>query len=145
MNDESLEGVFVRLAHEIEHHEQEVIAGSELSALTETQITYLDMIGHLPEPTITELAAALRISKPTATIAVDRLGQLGLVMRVRSDSDRRCSHIHLTESGHRLADLHNRVHGKFARLIADALPTGEAQTLARLLSKAMTRLEGGDA
>lgn len=145
MNDENLEGVFVRLAHEIEHHEQEVISGSELSALTETQITYLDMIGHLPEATITELATALRISKPTATIAVDRLGHLGLVIRVRSDSDRRCSHIHLTESGHRLADLHNRVHGKFAHRIADALPADEAQTLAKLLSKALAELEGRDA
>lgn len=63
----ALEFVLVRLAHEIEHHEQEIIGGNELSALTSTQITYLDKISHLAEPTLTELAHALHVTKPTAT------------------------------------------------------------------------------
>ena len=141
----SLESVLVRLAHEIEHHEQQITSRSDLSTLTETQITYLDMIRHLLEPTPTELAQALRVRKPTATVYVERLKEIGLVTKVRSDSDRRCSHIHLTESGRRLADLHNRIHGMFAHRIEGALSKDEAGTLRELLSKALNTMEGTDA
>ena len=61
-------------------------------------------------PTIGEVADALYVRHHTATELIDRTQQLGLVERVRSDSDARRVQLRLTESGRtvlgRLTDVH---------------------------------------
>lgn len=52
---------------------------------------------------LTEMASALSVSQPTASITVDRLVKSGIVERTSNPSDRRVTHINLTERGKRIA------------------------------------------
>ena len=71
--------------------------------LTVRQLQYLDTIGQLTDPAISELATALCVSKPTTTVGVRRLARSGLVEKVPSRLDRRKVDVKLTETGANLA------------------------------------------
>jgi DNA-binding MarR family transcriptional regulator len=60
---------------------------------------YLKEIAEMNNPTLSELALHMKRSKPSVTIAVDKLESKGYVKRVQADQDRRSFHIHLTEKG----------------------------------------------
>lgn len=52
---------------------------------------------------VSQLALALSIGAPTASHLVERVVQAGLAVRIESTSDRRVTHVHLTERGHDMA------------------------------------------
>jgi DNA-binding MarR family transcriptional regulator len=128
------------LSYSMEQHETQVIAASEFSALTMSQIHYLDMIYHLQEPTLSDLARRLGVSKPTVTVAVDALERKGYVRKVRSLEDKRVLHVMLTARGKASAELHESIHRGYAGKIAAGLEPGELDSLRELLSKALTSL-----
>ena len=45
---------------------------------------------------MSDVAARLEVSRPTATVALEKLEQKGYVTKVPSSIDRRVSHVHLT-------------------------------------------------
>lgn len=62
----------------------------EVADLTLRQIAILLQIYLIPPPhTVRGLAETLGVTKPVITRALDRMGELGLVDRVRDDRDRR--------------------------------------------------------
>jgi DNA-binding MarR family transcriptional regulator len=63
---------------------------AEARVLTLRQIAILLQIYLIPPPhTVRGLAETLGVTKPVITRALDRMGELGLVDRVRDDRDRR--------------------------------------------------------
>jgi DNA-binding MarR family transcriptional regulator len=85
-----------------------------------------------------ELARVQRVSRPAIVSAVDTLARSGLVLRTRSDADRRLVAVELTPSGTRLVvEAHKRWHREERRAAA-ALTHAEQRTLARLLRKLNT-------
>ncbi|HYB11780.1 MAG TPA: MarR family transcriptional regulator [Alphaproteobacteria bacterium] len=79
--------------------------------LTARQLALLLTVYLGPPPhTVRGLAAALRISKPAITRALDRLSQLGLIRRQRDDADRRNVFVERTAKGSAfLNDLGGRI------------------------------------
>lgn len=61
-------------------------------------------------PTIGEVADALLVKHHTATGLVDRTQELGLLDRVRDETDSRRVHLRLTEEGHRMLRELTAVH-----------------------------------
>ncbi len=106
--------------------------------LTHTQLFYLETISRLGNPNITELSAALRLTKPTVKVAVDRLIGRELVFKVRSDADRRSAHLHLTEKGRLINQMHEYAHERIAETIAATLDKEELECLLKLLSKVLS-------
>lgn len=51
---------------------------------------------------VRDLAKELKVSKPVITRAVNSLEKLGLVKRVRIESDKRCCLVSATDAGHAL-------------------------------------------
>ncbi len=107
----------------------------EMQDLTATQFNYLEVIGELENPTLTELAAAMGLTKPSVTIALDRLMVKGLVRKVRSDSDKRSSHLHLTEFGEQINKRHDYAHDYVIELIERKLNENEVKSFTLLLDK----------
>lgn len=78
--------------------------------LTLRQLAILSQIYLVAPPhTVRGLAAALNVTKPVITRALDRMGQMGLVDRIRDDDDKRNVIIKRTVKGalylERLGDL----------------------------------------
>jgi DNA-binding MarR family transcriptional regulator len=123
---------FTRLISAAEENAKEQC---EMQDLTTTQLNYLEIIGELDNPTITELASAMELTKPSVTIVVDRLSAKGFVRKVHSDTDRRCSHLHLTELGEQINKWHDCAHGFMIDFIAKKLNKEEVKSFTLLLDK----------
>lgn len=129
------------LTRKVEENEVRIIEQSELSQLTRKQIFYLDVIYQLKNPSLGELADKLKLSKPSITAIVDKLEGRGYVRKVKSDEDRRSSHIHMTEKGNKIADLHNEIHWGIADFFTRSMSKTELNTLVKLLNKTVRAME----
>jgi DNA-binding MarR family transcriptional regulator len=68
---------------------------------------------------------------------LNRLEEHGFLQKVKSDSDRRSAHVHLTEKGDKASHLHVDVHKRFAKLLTQQLTDSEKEILVVLLNKAI--------
>jgi len=105
--------------------------------LTLTQMHYLEMISELKNPNLTELAAAMKLTKPTITVLVDKLIEKELVYKVQSDADRRSTHLHLTERGKLINQMHEYAHRRIVEQIEKRIDAEEIAQLILLLEKIM--------
>ncbi len=110
----------------------------QLLNLTHTQMHYLETINSLDNPNITELAQVLRLSKPTVKVAVDKFIEKDFLYKVRSDEDRRTAHLHLTEKGKLINQMHDYYHRLIAESIIRKLNKEELATLVSLLTKVLS-------
>ena len=108
-----------------------------LSSLTHTQLHYLENINSLGNPNITELAIQLKLSKPTVKVAVDKLIEKDYIFKVQSDEDRRSAHIHLTEKGKLINQMHDYAHRRIAEFLSQKLSKEELDELILLLNKVL--------
>lgn len=117
--------------------EEEAKEQYNLNELTITQMHYLEMISELSNPNLTELAVAMKLTKPTVTVLVDRLIEKELIYKVQSDADRRSTHLHLSERGKLINQMHEYAHRRMAEEIEKKVNADEAVQLKRLLEKIM--------
>jgi DNA-binding MarR family transcriptional regulator len=109
------------------------------------QLHYLDQVDRLGQPTFSELARELGVSRPSVTAAVAKLVAAGYLKKVASDEDRRVAHIHLAAKGKRIVKLHEQVHAALARMFTDALDEREMRVLIRMLNKVIAHSQAIDA
>lgn len=129
--------IITRKAYDIE---DQAIKESEFSELSLSQIHHLEAINELENPTVSELAKKLELSKPTVTIMLDKLNDKGYIRKVRSDSDRRSAHVHLTKKGEKLEQLHIKIHEKLADTLTKDLNNREKEILRIILDKSVESL-----
>lgn len=117
--------------------EMEELAREQLNIkeLTTAQMHYLEVINEMSNPNITELATEMRLTKPTVTVALDKLMKKGYVTKIQSDEDRRSSHLHLSKKGMLINQMHEHAHSQFAELMQEALEPNELDELTVLLEK----------
>lgn len=105
--------------------------------LTLTQMNYLETISQLNNPNLTELSAEMNLTKPTVKVAIDKLIEKDYIYRVKSDEDRRSAHLHLTEKGMLINQMHDYAHKQMADIIVKNLQKSEIEQLEILLEKAL--------
>lgn len=71
--------------------------------LTGPQLTVVKILEAVGGLSLSELSSRIRAQNSTVTGIIDRMEREGLVVRARSQTDRRVVHIHLTEKGTKLA------------------------------------------
>jgi DNA-binding MarR family transcriptional regulator len=109
-----------------------------LLSLTHTQMHYLETIDLLHNPNITELARSLGLSKPTVKVAIDKFIEKDFLYKVQSDDDRRSAHLHLTEKGKLIDQMHDYYHKRIAESFSRNLSKEDLETLVRLLNKVLS-------
>lgn len=109
-----------------------------LISLTHTQMHYLETINLLQNPNITELARNLKLTKPTVKVAVDKFIEKDFLFKIKSDEDRRSAHLHLTEKGKLINQMHDYYHKRIAESFSRKLNREEMDTLIGLLTKVLT-------
>jgi len=133
----NLEEIVARLSNIMVRMEDSAKDQFNLTSLTHTQMNYLETISLMGNPNITELARNLKLSKPTVKVAIDKFIEKDYVFKVRSDEDRRSAHLHLTEKGELINQMHVFAHKKIAGLISRKLTGEELETLTRILNKVL--------
>lgn len=108
--------------------------------LTGPQLAVVKMLESVERLSLSELSALIRARNSTVTGIIDRMEQGGLVVRRRSESDRRVVHIALTAAGRRLArTLEVEPVAIFHRVLAELDPRDAAE-LGRILTKLARRV-----
>lgn len=79
-----------------------LIAADADANMTCRQMAILALVAEFPGLSNGPIAGALKISRPVVTRAADRLTELGLLLRVQDDEDRRKVCLTITASGRRL-------------------------------------------
>jgi DNA-binding MarR family transcriptional regulator len=110
-------------------------ADSRLSKLTIHQFQYIDAINELGEPSITEIALRLKITKASVTTGINKLIKLGYVTKTQSDQDKRVFHISLTESSERLVKAKQQALKEYGEFIALALTQEESKQFRATITK----------
>jgi len=131
----NLVDIVAKLSNLMAQMEEQAKEKYNTTGLTQTQMHYLETIGQLGNPNFTELSLALKLSKPTVTVAIDKLIEKECVYKVRSDQDRRSTHLHLTEKGILLNKMHDFAHKSIARLFTKSLTYEELDKLMELINK----------
>ena len=88
-----------------------------------------------------ELAAFSHRTRPTTTVLVDKLEQMGLVRRERSDGDARRTMVALTGAGEALRGEFESISRRLVKLVYSPLEKGEPEILESLLVKILANLE----
>jgi len=130
--------IIAELSNIIGNTEEAAKEQFNLQNLTITQMHYLETINLLDNPNITELALRLKLSKPTVKVAVDKLIERDYVLKIQSDADRRSAHLHLTEKGKLMNQMHDYAHVSIAELISKKLNKDEMITFEELLLKILS-------
>lgn len=134
-----LQNIIALLSREIVELEESAKEQFSFNELTLTQMHYLETINQLQNPNLTELALELNLTKPTVTVAVDKLIEKEYVYKVKSDEDRRSMHLHLTEKGKLLNQMHDYAHKLLAERMITTLDDNELSELQHLLYKYVNR------
>ena len=105
------------------------------AGLTLSQFGALEALYHLGPLSQKEIGEKVLRSSGNMTMVIDNLEKRGLVRRERSNSDRRCYSIHLTNKGNSII---RQIFPRHAAMIANemsVLSTAEQNTLAKLCRK----------
>ena len=115
--------------------QRQVGSGSRFSTLTINQFHYIDVIARLGEPTITEIAEELKITKASVTGGVNKLIGLGFVQKTRSSNDRRVFHVRLTQTAQELVEARFQALQEYGLFVQSALSEEEARQLEATIVK----------
>ena len=133
--DYILTDIITILTTKIAKIEEEALAESRFSELTGKQMYYLEAISNLNNPNLGELATELNLSKPSITAIIDKFEEKEFIRKVKSDEDRRVSHIHMAERGKEIEKVHSKIHMRISNIFTSKLTKNELNSLIHLLSK----------
>jgi len=136
-----LEELINIVLNKAEQLEEMVKQESDLKNLTVKQLHCIELVHELENPTLSELTERLQITKPSTSVMLERLEEHGFVRRVKSDSDKRAAHVHLTDKGDTAAHLHVELHARFAQLLTKDLTESEKEILIVLLNQAVKSIQ----
>jgi DNA-binding MarR family transcriptional regulator len=131
----NLKETITYLSDLIEKIIEETLDKYDFSDLTQQQLNYLKVIVKMKNPTLSELARELNLTKPTVTVLVDKLAEKGYIKRVKSDEDRRVMHLHIDKKGAKINAMREIAHEKMAEKIRSGLNVSETEILTELLKK----------
>ncbi|MQR94450.1 MarR family winged helix-turn-helix transcriptional regulator [Fictibacillus phosphorivorans] len=114
---------------------EDTIQTAGVTNLSVNQIQYIQAIGKLNNPTISEIAEALNIAKASATTGINKLVQLGYAKKSQSTIDKRVYHVTLTENSKTFIQLNQQALENYVSFIKQLLSPDEAKQFEKTLEK----------
>ena len=85
--------------------------------------------------TVSEIASAMNITRPTATVAISKLEKRGYLEKKSDDADGRTVRVTLTKKGKRIDNFHRLYHYNMVTKIAEGLTKEEKDSLLKGIGK----------
>jgi len=114
---------------------------SGFAKLTIHQLQYIDAIGALGQPNLTELAEKLQITKASVTNGINKLISLGFVTKHQSNEDKRVYHVNLSADGLQIVEAKYQALRDYGEFIRSALNAEEARQFELILAKLVQLFE----
>jgi len=129
------------LTHTIVNYEESILEKLQSFDLTVKQFDYIYTINKMKNPSLSELAKELKLSKPSITAIIEKFSRKGYVRKVNSIEDKRSYHVYLTEKGEYIIHEHNAIHQIIADAFINTLCENELNELTALLNKVVCKLK----
>lgn len=113
----------------------------EYSDITYNIFLYLRKINSLGNPTVSKLAKAMEVSKPSASNMVSKIAEKGLLKTKASPRDGRVCLLELTDKGKKVVEIENWADMRFFDKIQEILNEEELEVLERICKKIAAGLE----
>lgn len=113
----------------------------EYSDITYNIFLYLRKINSLDNPTVSKLANAMEVSKPSASNMVYKIMEKGLLKTKASPKDGRVCLLELTDKGKKVVEIENWADMRFFEKIHEILDEEELEILERIFEKIAAGLE----
>ena len=128
------------ISNSTKENKEAVLSEDEFSKLTIKQYFYLDLISRLKEPTFTDLAEALKITKPSVSAIVNKLIDKGYIHKEQSEDDQRSYNLHLTDKGKTIIEAENKIYRAFSLHIRTTLNEAEQEQFVHIMKKILKTL-----
>ena len=127
----ALNEVLVDTYHNILRVEEKALKKSGRIHLSIKEMHLLEAVGKGDEQgrTVSEIADAMNITRPTATVAINKLEKRGYLEKQPDDADGRTVRVTLTRSGKRIDHFHRLYHYNMVTKISESLTDAEKASL----------------
>ena len=135
--EKSLNNVLVDTFNSILKFEENSLKKIVSVPVTITEAHIIEVVGTQKnkETTVSEIASMMRISTPTATVAVKKLEKKGFIKKAPCAKDGRRAIISLTEMGKKIDKAHGLFHTRMVRNISRQFREAEKEVLYRAITK----------
>lgn len=90
---------------------------SELKSFSSNDYYYLTTIYYLRKPNFSQIAEALKLTKPAVSAITRKLTNMGLIEKVQSETDKRMFYICITQKGQKIINGDEQLYEKIDLLI----------------------------
>jgi DNA-binding MarR family transcriptional regulator len=118
---------------------KESLSQTSLNHLTYNHYIYLNIIDKLGQPTLSEIAEELSITKPSVTVMINKLIKEKLVDKLQSPHDKRVYFVELSELGRVLTSIEEESFMEITNKIMGNLNTKEQEQLRALIKKGLSK------
>ena len=125
--------ILVSLFNDIIDVEEKAIISDEFQDISSNDMHIIEAIGQEEPKNMSTIAAAMRVTVGTLTIAINSLVKKGYVIRSRGEKDRRVVFISLSDKGNRAYEHHKKFHDEMTRAILKRLDENEIEVLMKAL------------
>ncbi len=128
----------VNITYDLQTQELKKTVFSNLSV---SEVHVLEAVSLEAKPTMTNVANRLRITIGSLTTAINKLIEKKMVMRSRSDADKRVVYLVLTQSGKKAVDVHNEIHASIDKIVMDCIPEEKMQWVCDTIKEISSRMQ----
>ena len=133
--EQEINRFLVEVFNDVLHLEEASLADGPCKNLSVSELHVLEAVQNAGEDSsMSALAAHLRITASTLTVAVKTLEQKGYLIRQRSQQDKRRVTVHLTDKADAALAHHTDFHKKLVQGVSSHLTPNQMQDLANALS-----------
>lgn len=129
-----LNELLVKIFNYISRFEELSLKAISKTSVTVTEAHMLEIIGNKSR-SVSQIASAMSIAVPTATVAVKKLESKGYITKTACTSDARRFIIELTAEGKRINRAHNLFHKKMVHNVSCGLTEAEKDALLSAIKK----------
>jgi DNA-binding MarR family transcriptional regulator len=139
----AFEGLLIQvdeiIHNSIQQYKEEILGNSRYSAVTASQLYYLEAVSAMSNPTLSKLATCLKITKSSASIAIRKLIENGFLVKLRSGQDKRYYYFSLSDKGEALIKAEKRALSNFASSIKNSLTEAEIEMIEAIFVKIINK------
>ena len=135
--EKSLNHILVDAFNNILKYEENSLKKQFATPVTISEVHLIEAVGTKEddEMTVSKIAALLDISKPTVTVAIQKLESKGYIRKVPCEKDGRRMIVSLTDAGKRVERAHRLFHERMVRNISREFAGDEKGILLKAVTK----------
>ncbi len=110
---------------------EELVLKRTAPELSVSEVQLLEEVKSARDPTVSDLAEAMDIAAPSATVAINKLVKKGFLIKEKNEQDGRSVVVRLTREGEKINRLSHYIRMKLVRAAVSGLDDDEKQSLLR--------------